>query len=112
MRVLIIMAWRVHEYYISFIIYAANTFQLKLTLCFAKCKCSEETAHIHAGVMCPKGIICQYVNRNRNSIGLSRLSSLALIHIHYDIAVDLDKTVDLFSQMYSRKLELKNLLYN
>ena len=35
----------------------------------------------------------------RASMGQSRLSSLALIHIHYDIAVDLDKTVDLFSQM-------------
>ena len=33
----------------------------------------------------------------------SRLSSFALIHIHYDIAVDLvEKTVDLFSQMRSR----------
>ena len=48
----------------------------------------------------------------RASMGQSRLSSLALIHIHYDIAVDLDKTVDLFSQMYPRKLELMNLLYN
>ena len=46
------------------------------------------------------------------SMGQSRLSSLALIHIHYDIAVDLDKTVDLFPQMYPRKLELKNLLDN
>ena len=33
----------------------------------------------------------------RASMGQSRLSSLALTHIHYDIAVDLDKTVDLFS---------------
>ena len=38
-------------------------------------------------------------------MGQSRLSSLALMHIHYDIAVDL------FAQMYPRKLELKNLLY-
>ena len=42
----------------------------------------------------------------------SIFSSLALIHIRYDIAVDLDKTVDFVSQMYPRKLELKNLLYN
>ena len=48
----------------------------------------------------------------RASMGQSRISSLALIYIHYDIAVDLDKTVDLFSQMYPMKLELKNLLYN
>ena len=45
----------------------------------------------------------------RASMGQSRISSLALIHIHYDIAVDPD---NLFSQMYPRKLELKNLLYN
>ena len=39
----------------------------------------------------------------RSSVGQSRLSSFALIHIHYDIAVDLvEKTVDLFSQMRSR----------
>ena len=48
----------------------------------------------------------------RASMGQSRLSWLALIHTHYDIAVDLDKTVDLFPQMYPRKLELKNLIYN
>ena len=39
----------------------------------------------------------------RSSVGQSRLSSFAPIHIHYDIAVDLvEKTVDLFSQMRSR----------
>ena len=48
----------------------------------------------------------------RASMDQSRLSSLALIYIHYDIAVDQYKTVDLFSQMYPKKLELKILLYN
>ena len=48
----------------------------------------------------------------RASMGQSRLSSLAPIYIHYDIAVDQYKTVDLLSQMYPKKLELKILLYN
>ena len=34
------------------------------------------------------------------SIGQSRLSSLALMHKHYDIPVDVSNTVDLFAAMF------------
>ena len=30
------------------------------------------------------------------------------MHIHYDIPVDVDNTVDLFAAMFPKKLELKN----
>ena len=42
----------------------------------------------------------------RASMKEDRLSSLALIHTHYDMAVDLEKAVDIFAQLHRRKLEL------
>ena len=40
------------------------------------------------------------------STGQNILSSLALMHIHYDIPVDVENTVDLFA----RNRELKNVI--
>ena len=39
-----------------------------------------------------------------------RLSSLALMHIHYLTDIDLDIVVDLFAKMHPRRLELGTLL--
>ena len=40
----------------------------------------------------------------RARTGEERLSSLALIHTHYDIPIDLDKAVDLFAKLHPRRL--------
>ena len=39
-----------------------------------------------------------------------RLTSLALMHIHYDQNVNLDKVVDLFAEMHPRRLKLSSVL--
>ncbi|XP_035668943.1 52 kDa repressor of the inhibitor of the protein kinase-like [Branchiostoma floridae] len=49
-------------------------------------------------------------NYMRASMGKIRLSNLALLHIHYDTDIDLDKVVDCFAQLHPRRLELDNLL--
>ncbi|KAL7844825.1 hypothetical protein SRHO_G00233640 [Serrasalmus rhombeus] len=46
----------------------------------------------------------------RSSMGEDRMSSLALIHTHYDMALDLDEAVDLYSKMHPRRLELMSVL--
>ena len=39
-------------------------------------------------------------------MGKNRLSILALLHIHYDTPVDLDKVVDIYAKLHPRRLEL------
>ena len=41
----------------------------------------------------------------------SRLTSLALMHIHYEKDVDLDTVVDLFAKMHPRRLQLSTVLF-
>ena len=45
-------------------------------------------------------------NYMRASMGNSRLSSIALLHIHYDMDVDLDEVVTRYAHLHPRKLEL------
>ena len=40
-----------------------------------------------------------------------RLSSLALIHTHYDTLVDLDEAFSIFARIHPRRLELDAILY-
>ena len=47
----------------------------------------------------------------RASMGQDRLSSLALIHIHYGHKIDLDEVVDTFAKKHPRKIELQNIIY-
>ena len=42
-------------------------------------------------------------NFTRASVGKDRLSFLALLHIHYDTAIDLDKVVDHFARRHPAK---------
>ena len=49
-------------------------------------------------------------NYMRASMGKSRLSSLALLHIHYDHEVDLDEVVDCYARLHPRRLELDSLI--
>ena len=46
----------------------------------------------------------------RASMGEERLSALAMIHTHYDMAIDLEEVVNIFANLHPRKLELKTLL--
>ena len=50
-------------------------------------------------------------NYMRCTMGESRLSSLALMHIKYDMPVDLDEIVNLFEGLHPRMLQLSSLLY-
>ena len=43
-------------------------------------------------------------------MGNSRLSSLALLHIHYDMDVDLDDVVTRYAHLHPRKLELDSII--
>ena len=43
---------------------------------------------------------------NRACTGQERLSSLALMHIHYQVKIDLDEVVNLFATKHPRRLEL------
>ncbi|XP_013879734.1 uncharacterized protein LOC106528984 isoform X3 [Austrofundulus limnaeus] len=45
------------------------------------------------------------------SMGKERLSSLALLHIHYSKHVELDSVVDVFAKKHARRMELDCLLY-
>ena len=42
--------------------------------------------------------------------GQERLSSLALMHIHYQVKIDLDEVVNLFATKHPRRLELGTIL--
>lgn len=46
----------------------------------------------------------------RASMGKSRLSYLALLHIHYDMQVDLDDVVNRYAQLHPRRMELESLI--
>ncbi len=43
---------------------------------------------------------------NRASMGQERLSSLSLLHMHYDKELDLDEVVDTYARLHPRQLEL------
>ena len=44
------------------------------------------------------------------SMGKARLSHLALLHIHYDMELDLDQVVDCYAHLHPRRLELDSLI--
>jgi len=46
----------------------------------------------------------------RASMAQERLSSLALMHIHYDTEVDLDEVVTILSEKNPRRMQLTNIL--
>ena len=50
-------------------------------------------------------------NYMRASMGKDRLSHLALLHIHYDVPIDLDDVVDYYARLHPRRLELDSVLY-
>ena len=44
------------------------------------------------------------------SMGQTRLSNLALLHIHYNTPIDFEKVVDIYAPLHPRRLELDSLL--
>ena len=51
-----------------------------------------------------------FTGHRRASMGEERRSALAVIHTHYDMAIDLEEVIDIFANLHPRKLELKTLL--
>ena len=41
----------------------------------------------------------------------SRLSSLAIMYIKYDVSIDLDEVVNPFEDLHPRMMQLQSLLY-
>ena len=39
-----------------------------------------------------------------------RLTSLALMHIHYDHTINYDEVVDIFARLHPRRMELDSLI--
>ena len=54
--------------------------------------------------------LCRLLNFMRCSMSEDRLTSLALMHIHYQHPVDLDEVVDIFSKEHPRRLHLSTVL--
>ena len=46
----------------------------------------------------------------RTTMGEERLTNLALLHIHYDVKIDLDDVTELFIKKHPRRMELDSIL--
>ena len=73
--------------------------QLACTLPVTSCECERSAS-----------VLRRLNNYMRASMGKSRLSHLALLHIHYDANVDLDEVVDCYARLHPRRLELESIL--
>ena len=40
----------------------------------------------------------------------NRLTSLALMHIHYDFHINIDEIVDIFAELHPRRMQLSSVL--
>lgn len=73
--------------------------QIACTLPVTSCECERSASALR-----------RLHNYMRASMGNSRLSSLALLHIHYDMEVDLDEVVTRYAHLHPRKLELDSII--
>ena len=73
--------------------------QIACTIPVTSCECERSASGLR-----------RLNNYMRVSMGKNRLSNLALLHIHYDTPVDLDKVVDIYARLHPRRLELNSLL--
>ena len=46
----------------------------------------------------------------RNTMAQDRLNGLALMHAHRDMELDLEKVIDLFANLHSRRMRMENIL--
>ena len=72
--------------------------QIGATLPVTSCQCERSASSLR-----------RLHNYLRCSMTQERLSSLALMHIHYNFKVDLQKVVSIFANSNARKLELGSL---
>ena len=68
--------------------------QIACTLPVTSCECERSASALR-----------RLHNYMRASMGTSRLSSLDLLHIHYDREVNLEEFVDLFAAMHPRRMQ-------
>ena len=73
--------------------------QIACTLPVSSCECERNASTLR-----------RLRNFMRAGMSEDRLTSLALMHIHYDQNVNLDKVVDLFAEMHPRRLKLSSVL--
>ena len=73
--------------------------QIACTIPVTSCECERSASALR-----------RLNNYMRASMGQSRLSYLALLHIHYDTLVDLDVVVDCYARLHPRRLALDSLL--
>jgi len=69
------------------------------TIPVTSCECARSTSALRLLHM-----------HNRASMAQGRLSSLALMHIHYETDINLGEMVDFFAEKHLRRLELGTLL--
>ena len=73
--------------------------QIACTLPVTSCECERNAS-----------TLCRLHNFMHAGMSEDRLTSLALIHIHYEQIIDLDRVVYLFAKMHPRKLRLNSVL--
>ena len=73
--------------------------QIACTIPVTSCECERSASALR-----------RLHNYMRASMGKSRLSSLALLHIHYDAEIDLDKVIDCYARLHPRRLELESII--
>ena len=72
--------------------------QIARTIPVTSCECERSLSALR-----------QLHNYLRASMKTKRLSSLALLHIHYDDELDLDEAVSILAKLHPRRIELDNL---
>ena len=75
--------------------------KIACTLPITSCECERSCS-----------VLRRLSNYMRATMGQERLSSLALLHIHYDSDIDVTKVVDRFAALHPRRLEMKNIIYS
>lgn len=73
--------------------------QIACTLPVTSCECERSASALR-----------RLRTYTRASMGQNRMTSLALIHIHYDQALDVDEVVDIYARLHPRRLELDSLI--
>ena len=73
--------------------------QIACTLPVTSCECEQRASALR-----------RLHNYMSASMGNRRLSNLALLHIHYDMDVDLDEVVTRYAHLHPRKLVLDSII--
>ena len=72
--------------------------QLACTIPVTSCECERSASALR-----------RLHNYMRATMGKGRLSSLALLHVHYDRKINLDSAVYIFARLLPRRLELHSI---